>query len=274
MVNGAWTDHLGIRDRGLAYGDGLFETCRWVDGQLPLWSYHESRVLRDAARLFMPIDSRLLAHQQQQFCAELVRLGLLQGAVKLIVTRGQGGAGYTPLAAPSVSLIWQHIHVSQETHLAKQGLRLMKARLPLSTNAQLAGIKHLNRLDYVVAAASQPLSAGEQLLLLDAEGFPIETLHQNIFWVKNRVLCTPQLVSTGVAGVIRQIILERLAPALGLAVAVKRFPLQALLEADEVFVCNSLRGIWPVTQIEEQLWSIGPITEHLQMVEKSLWPIV
>ncbi len=271
LVNGEWTDTLSLRDRGLAYGDGLFESCRWQKGGVALWPWHWARLQEGAARLAIPLDTPLVLQQFATFCQSLTAQAASEGLVKLTLTRGQGGAGYSPLGCGRPSVIWQWTPMALASPWAIQGVRLVLAAQALSAQPVLAGLKHLNRLEYILAAAHTPVAEGEQLLFLNAQGQLVECLHHNLFWMADGHLCTPILDTAGVAGVFRQLVLQQLAPASGLPVRVAAFSASALAAASEVFITNSLRGIWPVTAFMQHRWACGPVTQQLQALEDSLW---
>lgn len=270
-VNGEWVNSLPVTDRGLAYGDGLFETCRWQQGRVPLWPWHWERLQQSAHRLAIPLDAQWLQQDFNAFCGPLIQQGVAQGVLKLTLTRGTGGAGYLPEGCHQPSVIWQFKALNLANPLAQTGVSLVPSLQPLYPQPVLAGLKHLNRLDYILAAARTPLAPEQQLLLCSPAGEPIECLHHNLFWFKNGHLYTPCVQQAGVAGVFRQAVLAHLAPAAQVPVHTGVYPLQALLDADEVFMCNALRGIWPVKALESAHWAQWPLTAHLQSLETLLW---
>jgi 4-amino-4-deoxychorismate lyase len=140
-------------------------------------------------------------------------------------------------------------------------VRLCTTRL--GSNPQLAGIKHLNRLEQVLARQEWNDPDIREGLLLDAEGFMIEGTMSNLFTVTGKSLATPDLTGCGVAGIMRTVVLEQ-AASLGLDVTVKPLPLAAVQQADEVFLTNSLIGIWPMIELENRAWNPGPVTRQMQ----------
>ena len=191
-----------------------------------------------------------------------------QAVLKLIVTRGEGGKGYSPDCISKANRILQCLpRVSNQASFS-DGVHLKTAVTRLSDNPNLAGIKHLNRLDYILAA--QEVEDESLPLLLDQSGFIVESLHHNIFWVEHRRVCTPKLGSCGVDGVMRHYLFDNIKEITGLAIFSEALASVDCIRAKEVFICNSVRGIWPVVSIDKQCWPIGPITRKLQahLIEK------
>src|SRR5688572_20503004 len=126
QVNGNWVDSVSVRDRGLAYGDGLFETMRYQQGHLPLWTYHLDRLRLGCTRLRIPLNETLLEHSLKSFISRLEEQGVSSALVKLTVTRGCGGRGYAPpwLADTQPSMIFQSQPISGSGSLATSGIAL------------------------------------------------------------------------------------------------------------------------------------------------------
>ncbi|MDZ7924378.1 MAG: aminodeoxychorismate lyase [Marinagarivorans sp.] len=267
QVNGILAAELPINDRGLAYGDGLFETLRWQPSGCPLWYLHRARLLSGCARLNLPLDDTVLDAQYTQFLATVTQQNstLEHAIIKLIVTRGQGGRGYVPPHTPSLNIIWQLLPAPAIAKEARQGVGLQVSAVRLAEQPLLAGLKHLNRLEYVLAA--QQATEGLQPLLLDNAGHIIETLSHNIFAVEGKNLLTPRLYRAGVKGVLRDFT-QTHAPKLGFVFCESDLLLPQLLQAPEVFIGNSVRGYWPVTSLVDdgvqKNWPIGSLCLQLQ----------
>lgn len=265
MVNDAFVDQLSVADRGLAFGDGLFETMRLSAGRIPLLEYHLDRMDAGCRALAIPVSRTLIRSSLETFIAAISDPA--PSVVKLMVTRGPGGQGCRPPSAQSCrpSIIWQSLPLSDTAQLSHTGIILQSCPVPIYTNPHLAGIKHLNRLNYVMAAVDLPEDPQVQGLLTDEKGSVLESLHHNLFFVKDGLLVTPQLTTAGVKGVMRRLILERLAPACAVEVKERQFYADELLLADEVFLTNGVRGIWPVRAFAATQWPVpGPITARLQ----------
>ncbi|MGH8561871.1 MAG: aminodeoxychorismate lyase, partial [Nevskiales bacterium] len=153
------------------------------------------------------------------------------------------------------------------------GIQVRICETRLAQNPRLAGIKHLNRLEQVLARAEWSNAAIAEGLMLDTDNRLIEGVSSNLFLVRDSKLLTPDLSRCGIAGVMREMILEA-APAYTKAVQVQDLSMTDLLAADECFVCNSIIGIWPVTGLEGKRWDIGPMTRKLQQHFSDVCPPV
>jgi 4-amino-4-deoxychorismate lyase len=265
MVNDVFVDRLSVTDRGLAFGDGLFETMRCSAGCIPLLEYHLDRLSSGCRALAIPVSQARIKSSLEKFIAALSDPAPM--IIKLIVTRGSGGQGCKPPSLQSCqpSIIWQGLPLDDTSQFSVSGVTLQSCGVPIYANPCLAGIKHLNRLNYVVAAVGLPENPEVQGLLTDENGSVLESLHHNLFFVKNNVLITPPLATAGVKGVLRRLILEDLAPSCALIAKESEFSADELLLADEVFLTNGVRGIWPVKAFAAAQWPTpGPVTAKLQ----------
>ena len=247
------------RDRGLAYGDGLFETIAVRRGQPRLLERHVQRLAAGCQRLRIPCDVTQVAGEIRAYAALLG-----EGVAKLLITRGDGLRGYAPPADPEVRrlLLGSPSPAYPEEHRL-EGIALYPCTTRLASQPLLAGLKHLNRLEQVLARAEWSGTEHAEGLMLDQGGRPVEGVFSNMFLVHDGELLTPALDHCGVAGVMRGLILE-LAARDGLTVRVSPLVLDDLLQADEVFLCNSQYGIWPVRRYAAANWSVGPVTRKLQ----------
>lgn len=260
-INGQPADCIALADRGLAYGDGLFETINVRNGRAALFERHLARLQDGCQRLLIPCDMLELRHE---LLAYMQQLG--HGVCKLILTRGAGQRGYGMPDPCLPQRILQASSVPQwPVAHRQQGIQLFACQLRLSAQPLLAGLKHLNRLEQVLARAEWSDPAYAEGLLLDSQERVVDGVFSNIFIVHGQQLLTPELSRCGVAGVMRAELLARAAAA-GIAVAIADISLPQLQQADEVFTCNSLYGIWPVCGYATQHWSIGPVTRKLQQL--------
>ncbi|MBC9251335.1 aminodeoxychorismate lyase [Pseudomonas alcaligenes] len=264
-VDGRPAAELSLLDRGLAYGDGLFETIAVRNGKPRLLVRHLVRLTEGAQRLRLELDLAVLEAELLAFCSQLG-----EGVAKLLVTRGDGLRGYAaPVPAqPRRILLGSPVPAYPSAH-AEQGVRLFPCSTRLAEQPLLAGLKHLNRLEQVLARSEWADPAFAEGLLCDNSGRVIEGVFSNLFLVKDGVLLTAALTRCGVAGVMRAELLQQ-AEVLGLAVQVRDIALTELLDADEVFLCNSQYGIWPVRELQGRDWSVGPLTRKLQAIIRSL----
>lgn len=259
LVNGHSEHCIAISDRGLQYGDGVFETIKIQNGQPRFISQHYQRLQHSCNRLLIPCpDLELL----QAEISTLVDADT-QGVLKIIITRGTGGRGYRqPEKLSPTRILSLHPLPDYPSAYQNAGITARFCQLRLGLSPALAGIKHLNRLEQVLARAEwQDFEAVQEGVLLDMHGRVIEGTMSNLFMVKNQVLYTAPLNFSGVAGVVRHLILQQ-ARAEGMAVEEHFFEQDFLLSADEIFFCNAIIGIWPVKQLAEQHYRVGPVTQY------------
>lgn len=258
-VDGRPSEVLSVRDRGLAYGDGLFETIAVSAGQPRLLARHLHRLEEGARRLRLPLALGQVEQELRTFCAQLG-----EGVAKLMVTRGDALRGY---AAPADAEIRRILLGSPAPAYPAanfdQGVSLFPCATRLAEQPLLAGLKHLNRLEQVLARSEWSDTAFAEGLMRDQGGRVVEGVFSNLFLVLDGQLLTPVLSRCGVAGVMRAELLEW-AVGQGIATAVRDIGYDELLRAEEVFLCNSLYGIWPVRRLEAHAWPVGSITRKLQ----------
>jgi 4-amino-4-deoxychorismate lyase len=245
LINGIAGDSVSAADRGLHYGDGLFETLAVLDGEPLLWERHYARLRQGCERLGIPSpDPSTLRAEADQLCAQAGK-----AVLKIIVTRGPGGRGYRPpeLADPT-RILSLHPYPDYPAAWPAQGVSIRLCQTRLGRNPALAGIKHCNRLEQVLARAEWADPGIAEGIMLDLEGQVIEGTMSNIYMIYKDILLTPSLDMCGVAGVIRERVLE-LAEGLGVRSEVRPVSVDELRGADEVFLSNSVIGIWPVARL-------------------------
>jgi len=257
LVNGEISTLVDTSNRGLNYGDGLFETLLIRNGRPQRWQGHMDRLGIGCERLglAMPPQSILLREVQT------VSAGMTDAVVKIIVTRGGEGRGYMPPPAENpVRIVSAHRYPDGIAELARKGVRARICELRLGIQPALGGMKHLNRLEQVLASAEVREAGVDEGILLDREGHVVSAITANIFMVMEDRLLTPRLDLCGVRGVVRSHILA----GFGARCEQRRITLDMLQEAAEVFICNTVKGIVPVTAIDDQVYAIGPVTRELQ----------
>lgn len=260
LVNGAPGKSIGIRDRGLLYGDGVFRTLRVADGKAQHWPLHYRKLLNDCTALGIACPEQPLLSAELHGLAERHP----DGVFKLIVTRGEGARGYAPPPQAAPLHLWDvapppDYPPDWETH----GVRVHPCRLRLAHQPRLAGIKHLNRLENVLAASEWDDADIAEGLLLDIAGNVIEGTRSNLFMAREGMLWTPDLSQCGVAGVQRERVMACAAKQ-GIACRIERFGLAELLEADEIFLVNSIIGLWPVRELQQRRWTHYPVAERIR----------
>lgn len=254
LVNGVPGAGIDPLDRGLAYGDGLFESLRIADGRVPLWERHLARLAEGCRRLGIPNpDASQLSAEVSAAAA-----GLAQAAVRIVLTRGVAGRGYAPPSprpAPGRIVAAFALPAAPE---APVGLRLRWCRLRLAEQPALAGLKHLNRLEQVLARAEWDDPETDEGLLRDARGRVIGATSANLFIVRGGIMATPAVDRCGVAGVARAEILARWP-----ACEVRELEASEVMEAEEVFLSNAVRGVRPVVALDGRRWAPGPVARGL-----------
>ena len=260
IINGRMTDCVASSDRGLLYGDGLFETVAVVNGEPCYWQQHMQRLQTGCSRLGIEaVDERSLKEECRQLLAAVDR-----AVLKIIVTRGSGGRGYRVPERPAATRILQlHDWPDFPDACAQQGVAMRTCEMRLGHNPALAGIKHLNRIEQVMARREWDDTTIAEGLLLDLEGNLVEGTMSNLFLFRDGILLTPELQRCGVAGIMRS---QVLAAAAGLPVdtGIRQLGMKDLEDADEVFICNSVIGIWPVIAVDDRKYPKGTITSRIQ----------
>jgi 4-amino-4-deoxychorismate lyase len=264
-VDGQPAELLSVKDRGLAYGDGLFATVGVRQGTPQLLERQLARLELGCRRLALPCNHELLRSELLAFAGQMG-----EGVLKLIITRGDGQRGYAaPQPSQSRRILQAAPRPSYPAVNAVQGVQLFPCVTRLAEQPLLAGLKHLNRLEQVLARAEWQSADYAEGLMCDTHGRVIEGVYSNIFVVQHQQLLTPALDRCGVAGVMRAELLVR-ARQLGISVLEREISYAELLAADEVFVCNSLYGVWPVRALAGHDWLVGPLTRKLQVIADDL----
>lgn len=259
LINGKPARCVDVADRGLHYGDGVFTTLA-VRGGVPLfWERHLARLQADANRLGLPFPGgQVLTEEARQLCPPHI-----DAVLKIILTRGVGGRGYRRAEnTAGTRIVSPHPQPDYPPDLAEKGVRARLCGLRLGLNPRLAGIKHLNRLEQVLARAEWDDDSIREGLLLDYEGFLVEGVMSNVFLVQEGRLRTPLLDRCGVAGVMRGLVVQ-FARDLGLAVEEARILPAELDATDELFLTNSVIGLWPVCELDGKRFPVGPVARRL-----------
>lgn len=245
-VNGEPCDSISLHDRGLLYGHTVFETIKVRGGQACLLDLHLERLALACAALSIPLDLATAESEVIRFCTNLD-----QKVVRLTISIGSGGRGYlTPLQPKPVRILTQHPlpeHALRLQETLKKGARIGVSPIALSSQPALAGIKHGNRLEQILIRQSwQP--SWEEALVFDQDKRLIEGTQSNVFLRKNNSIITPALNDAGVAGVMRQFILNNPTTS-KLMITQGQVTPTDIAFADELVLCNSVMGAWPVAEI-------------------------
>jgi 4-amino-4-deoxychorismate lyase len=259
-VDGVETGQVTVLDRGLQYGDGLFETMAAPCGAVRFLGLHLKRLAQGCERLGIAVPE---AHLLRGEIAIAAAGG--SAIVKLIVTRGRARArGYAVSGDESPSrMLLRYPWGGEDTVAMREGVRVRIADLKLAENAALAGIKHLNRLEQILARLEWDDPKIAEALLFSGSGALISGTMSNVFLVRDARLFTPRLDTCGVAGVMREVVGS---VAAGAGVDCERcvLDLEDLNAAEELFLTSALTGIRPVVELQGRPIAIGPVTRRMQ----------
>ena len=255
LINGDFNQAISPLDRGFAYGDGVFRTMVMRSGLPVNWPLHYQKLVADCAAIGIvcPSAELLMSDFLQLFSIEDID-SEKQEVAKIMITRGEGERGYKP---PAVTTPTRVIIKSAMPQYAKEsyagGVQLHVCNTRLSSQVKLAGVKHLNRLENILARMEWRDEDIFDGVLLDQQGGVIECTMSNIFARFDKVLVTPDLSECGVAGITRQRICD-VSSALNLTAEVAPLSLSRMLQADELIICNSLYGAFQVSKIGDTTW--------------------
>ncbi len=258
LVDGNTAEGLPFDDRGLAYGDGLFETLAIFDGRVPWFERHLARLGVGCDRLGLPRPDPARLREETERLAE----GQRRGVIKWIYTAGSGGRGYArPDPVAPRRIVSLHPWPDHPRAHWEEGIGLFACRLRLSAQPELAGIKHLNRLEQVLARRELPPDCAEGVLC-NAGGEVVECINSNLFVVRDGTLITPPIGDCGVHGLMRRWTLET-AMEEDIDTAIEPLQPSDLEQADEIFVTNTLIGLWPVRRYGAVFLQRGPVWQRL-----------
>ena len=248
-VNGKRDSSLALPDRGLNFGDGLFETLLVDSGRILHIERHLYRLQLGMAALEISSNLDELVTQLNTAAAEFAEAPW--AAMRLTLTRGAGPRGYLPPDSDSQhsQFVIEVSPIARDCGEPEEPARLGLAELRLALQPALAGIKHLNRLEQVLAAQQLAKSGFREGVLLDTQDHIVSVVAGNIFALKGGCIVTPALHYCGIAGTRRALLMERWAPALGLDVIETKMTLSDLESAEEVFYTNALFGVRSVASV-------------------------
>ena len=236
----------------------MFRTIAVRAGRALNWTWHYRRLSIDCALL------GIAAPPEAVVASEVAQVARDDATVKVIVTRGAGGRGYgiVPGVAPT-RVVAAFASATHDPGRARDGVTVRRCSLVLSEQPRVAGAKTLNRLENVLARSEWDDPAIAEGVLVDAGGRVITGTMSNLFVVKRGRVATPDLVRCGVVGAQRERVRELLGRA-GVDCEVRDIDWAGLDEADEIFLTNSLIGVWPVARLGERRWAPGALTRRVQ----------
>lgn len=260
LVDGEVAETLALSDRAIQFGDGLFETFRVCGGQVEYLQRHLSRLRAGCQRLqLVGLDYERLQDQIHTLARQTHEC-----VIKLIISRGSSVRGYRVVdGEPLTVILGQYPAPQYPPAMQSDGIRVRVCDMRLARQPLLAGIKHLNRLEQVLARTEWNDESIYEGLLLDSCDQLVEGTMSNLFLVRGSQLYTPDLRKCGVSGILRSVIID-VSGTLELDTRVTGLSLQDAGRADELFVCNSITGILPVRRIDGiGEYRVGPITRRL-----------
>jgi len=260
LINGKAFDQIEVFDRALHYGDGVFETIAIQDGKVLCFDEHLNRLEKGCKKIKIPVqDKKIIKNEILSLTENTDR-----AVVKIIITRGQGGRGYKiPDNIESTRIISLFPWPDYSSELSIFGIKTKLCNYRYSNNPVLAGIKHLNRLEQILARAEWGDKKIIEGIVMNSDNYIIEGTMSNIFCILEKTLYTPDLSLCGIEGIVREKIIN-LADKLKFKIEIKKITLDFLLNAEEIFMCNSLIGIWPINSIDEKLFLEHKETQRIR----------
>lgn len=260
-INGIQQSSIELTDRGFSYGDGLFTTAKIVDGNVVFLSRHIDRLLKGCTQLHIAHPSQQHLIKQIQCVAKNYTLAVL----KVIITSGSGGRGYSRIGlnenATNTIIIISDFPKHYKTQV-QLGISLGDSKQRISISPMLSGLKHLNRLEQVLLRRELDERIEDDLVAINCHEHVVEATSANLFYWLNDQLCTPDLLMSGVNGIIRQIILE-----LHPNVKICKTQREDLSQAKSMFICNSLMGIMPIKTYNNRQLAIDDVKRLQSQME-------
>ena len=270
MINGKWSKSISVLDRGLSYGDGLFETMSWclLENKKVLgvefWDRHLRRLRASCSVTKIKFPSNdLLTKYKNKILKRSYASGMREGVLKIIITRGVGGRGYKFEKDITPTVIFLTFPNNQiDTKFYKSGVKLRFCNSSIFSNPQLAGLKHLNRMDSVLARSEWDGKNFFDGVMVDDSNNIIDGTMTNIFFSKNNILYTPLIKKSGLNGVMRQVVIEK-SKLFFKRVIETQIKKNLFKTFDEMFITNSIIKILPVKNLQEKNYKISNSTRQL-----------
>ena len=261
IINGKEQSNISIFNRNFQYGDGLFETCVVKNNQILFWEKHLSRLDIGCRKLKIKnIEEEIWLKDIKKALSLTSKKNCV---LKLILSRGNSQRGYS---YPDDILPVRVVIASEMKNVqAKESFSLEYASSGYHSNPNLAGIKHCNRIEQILARSSLKR---DEAIMLDENQNIISVTQGNIYFIFGQSLVTPKLDRCGVIGSRRSLILE-LAESIELNVEEGNVSMNDAKKADEAFISNSIMGIKSVNSIEEYQLPKKMITEQIKIAFES-----
>ena len=260
LINGEFKDSISVYDRGLAYGDGFFETMLWdsleekneTNVGVEFWLRHLRRI-KDGCQLMqinLPFDEEIIRQRNLILKASLKEKK--SGLLKMVVTRGVGGRGYKFERNMTPTIIFLSLPKPKvKKEYFKPGVVVKICKTQLSKNTNLFGYKHLNRLDSVLARSEWEDKNIFEGVFVDSKKNILEGTMTNIFFVHEKTLITPPIIDSGINGVMRQVIIDK-AKFFFDKLVIQKINLRDVEKFDQMFLTNSVLKVIPVIRFEKK----------------------
>ena len=265
LINGEFTDSISVYDRGLAYGDGFFETMLWdsfkfknkINVGVEFWLRHLKRIKHGCKlmQINLPTDDEIIRQRNIILKASLKEEK--SGLLKMIITRGVGGRGYKFEKNMDPTIIFLSLQKPKlEKKYFKSGVIVKICKTQLSKNTNLFGFKHLNRLDSVLARSEWEDTKIFEGVFVDSRQNLLEGTMTNIFFVQKKILFTPPIIDSGINGVMRQVVIDN-AKFFFDKVIIQKINLKDIKKFDQMLLTNSVLKVMPVCRFGEKKFIIN-----------------
>ena len=263
LINSEFEDKISVFDRGLAYGDGFFETTAWKfmekkkECRVEFWGRHIKRIKKTCKFLKIKLsDFRQLEKDKEKILSKAYDHGITEGVLKIIITRGEGGRGYKyeKNMKPNIIFIVSNRPDYPKDFYSK-GVKIRFSKNPISSNNVLSGFKHLNRLDSVLARSEWEDKNIFDSIFINKNNNIIEGTMSNLFLLKENILYTPSINFCGISGIMREVVIDK-CNDLFERIKICELSKEFFLDANSVFLTNSLIKILPVKQVESKKFRI------------------
>ncbi len=271
LINGKFDNKISVIDRGLSYGDGFFETMKWVSEKqknqeffgVAFWNRHLKRIIKTSNALcFNMPPTEVLIKFRQKLLKRASTIGFRNGPLKIIITRGLGQRGYKFDKDIQPTIIFLAFN-SKPVNTKNSYHRARFCNTKMSVNEALSGFKHLNRLDSVMARAEWNDSEIYEGIFLDKRKNILEGTMSNVFFVKDNTLFTPKISDSGINGIMREVIIEK-GKNFYDSVKIVDINKNEVKNFSEMFVTNSLINLVSIKKLEKVEFKISQRTKKLK----------
>ncbi len=255
------------------FGHGVFETMRIFKCDAPLLSYHVERLHKHSKKIHIQTDIQDLRERVTYFLSNIRPQNSQGGVLRLTVASGGSAGGYriNRASKPNCIISYRSLPTERKSRLSK-GMKMRVCDYRLPSNPFLSGIKHLNRLDQILARSEWDEQFDDGIML-DQYDSVVETTFGNIFFRSANGWVTPLIDECGIEGVMRSLIVKKIMPMMAESIEVRKVELHEIKDCSEWFVCNAVRGILPVSFLSPNIsWSIGENTKKLRRALSRLYP--